>query len=135
MPVARDRFGFRRDFNPRRLEAPGVSYTYAIWDSAGAIKLGTSLHHPSERLGELQVGNANRLRLLAYSLSISERRAHRLMAPAHLRGEWFRLSPRLLSFVGRFDWVDGRLLLRLWRMLHGGGRRMCYRGIRAVWHL
>jgi hypothetical protein len=94
---------------------------------------GTSLNHPTPRLGELQVGNVNRLRLLAYSLSISERRAHRLMSSEHVRGEWFRLTPRLLAFVGRFDWIDGRLLLRLWRMVHGRGRALWFGTIRAVW--
>jgi hypothetical protein len=113
MPHVRRR-GFRRDFDPERLEAPGAVRTYAITDGT-SIKIGKSEGHPVLRLGMLQVGNPRELQLLAWTLGLSEADAHRQLRAAHQRGEWFRLCPLVLRLVGAWDWLDVKLWAALWR--------------------
>jgi hypothetical protein len=135
MPVPRDRLGFLRSFDPHRLEAPGATLTYALWNGASAVKFGKTRNHPRTRQQDLQVGSAATLHLVGYSLSISERQAHRLMASEHLRGEFFRLSMKTFQFVARnFEWADVPLLNRMWpRLAPPRGRTLVWQGIRAVW--
>jgi hypothetical protein len=136
MPVPRDRHGYRRDFDPHLLEAPDVTLTYALWNGDLAIKFGKTRNHPRTRQQDLQVGSAATLHLVGYSVSIAERRAHRLMHSEHLRGEFFKLTMKTFQFVSRnFDWVDVPLLNRMWRRLRPRPRRVLWsKGIRAVWH-
>jgi hypothetical protein len=72
-----------------RIEAAG-SYTYAISDGT-AVKIGRSAAHPICRLAALQVGNPRELRLVAWSVSVTEGEAHRRLHRWRLRGEWFRI--------------------------------------------
>jgi hypothetical protein len=118
MPHVRRR-GFRKGFDPTALEAPGAVRTYAITDGT-SIKIGKSEGHPVLRLGILQVGNPRELRLLAWTLGLSEADAHRKLRSARIRGEWYKISPLVLRLVGRFDWLDGRLLARLWGLVGNG---------------
>jgi hypothetical protein len=108
------RRGFRKGFDPLRLEAPGATRTYAITDGT-SIKIGKSACHPVLRLGMLQVGNPRELQLLAWTLGLSEAEAHRQLRAAHERGEWYAVCPLVLRLVGSWDWVDSRMWSALWR--------------------
>src|SRR5262249_4639853 len=113
MPIAR-RYGFRCDLLPRlasHLEACD-SFTYAIWDGE-TIKIGKSCSHPVQRLADLQVGNPRVLRLVAYSAVWTEQQAHRRLSAWKLRGEWHRVSPEELGFIGTWCWVDQAVMVQL----------------------
>jgi hypothetical protein len=112
-------------------------YTYAIWDSAGAIKIGKCTHNPIVRLNILQCGNVNQLQLAAWDVRTREAIVHRQLHAHRLRGEWFNAGSReVLAAIGQWDWVDTAVLWKLWRRLVGVPRRrplLCYRGVLAVW--
>jgi hypothetical protein len=118
MPMVRYK-GFRRDFDLLSLEQPGSVRVYAITDFT-SIKIGKSVGHPVLRLGILQVGNPRELRLLAWTLGLSEADAHRRLRSALVRGEWFRLTEPVLRLVGQFDWLDARLWGVLWQRIEDG---------------
>jgi hypothetical protein len=68
-------------------------YVYAIREvETGRIKLGIS-RDPEARLAQLQVGNSQRLELVAVRSAANrftdERRLHADYAHTHVRGEWF----------------------------------------------
>jgi hypothetical protein len=74
------------------------------------------------------------LLLLAWSLAIAERQAHRLLASERVRAEFFKPSKKSLALVARFDWCNVPLLNRLCtRLVRPRGRQMFWCGIRAVW--
>jgi hypothetical protein len=80
--------------------------------------LGKSLGHPSARLADLQCGNPRPLRLLGWTLSLTETQAHRRLRSWHLRGEWFHLTRPLLAFLDvHCDWLDVRLRASLRALL------------------
>ena len=71
----------------------GSTYVYAIQEAeTGRIKLGIS-SDPVARLAQLQTGNSQRLRLVAYRKANNgfndERTLHRAAGSHHVRGEWF----------------------------------------------
>ena len=99
------------DFDePRRRRKPlSGFYVYAIGDAeARFIKFGHA-RDPAPRLTVLQVATPMELRLLAAFLVETKWDAfnvegllHIASAPYHIRGEWFRSSPRTLAFV---EWM------------------------------
>lgn len=77
-------------------------YVYAIRESeTGCIKLGIS-KHPEERLKQLQVGNSQKLELVAYKKAENrfkdEKLAHSDNQDKRIRGEWFS-SEAVNSFI------------------------------------
>ncbi len=87
-----------------------ISFTYAIWDSELSLKIGKSTHHPIQRLHTLQTGNPNPLHLLAYSMLITEEKAHQILNRWHIRGEWFKVCAETLKIISQWCWVDAYIL-------------------------
>jgi hypothetical protein len=113
-------------------------YVYAIWDSAGAIKIGKCTHNPIIRLNILQCGNVNQLQLAAWDVRTCEAAMHRQLRAQRLRGEWFAAGSReVLAAIGAWDWADAAVLGKLWRRVEGVRRRrgvvLCHNGILARW--
>src|SRR5262245_37537533 len=72
---------------------------------------------PFWRLRELQVGCPNELRLLGWTLTLSESAAHRALGSRHHRkGEWWELVPDVLRLVAGFDFVDEGALREAWQV-------------------
>lgn len=67
----------------------------------GLIKIGMS-EDPDRRLGELQVGSDQPLRLVAVIPGVSESMLHRHFAPYRVHGEWFEPAEPLVKFV---EWL------------------------------
>jgi hypothetical protein len=88
------------------------AFAYAISDGT-ALKIGTSNDHPALRLAKLQTGNPRPLRLLAHTTAYRERVLHRVLHRERLRGEWFKITRRVLDIVRLWDWVDEALLAEL----------------------
>jgi hypothetical protein len=80
------------------------STTYAIWDGC-ALKIGKCAGHPQVRLRELQTGNPRRLQLLAWTVELTERDAHRKLSSERLRAEWFAVSIKTLTEVASWTWL------------------------------
>ncbi len=122
MPVARREL---TDDFPERLEA-ATSYTYAIYDGE-SIKIGKSTWHPKQRLDVLQTGNPRVLKLVAYSVALTESVVHRHLSRWRVRGEWFEPSVEVLRYISTWCWVDGpaladlTALAELWVVLQGAG--------------
>ena len=74
---------------------------YAIQSGdAGPIKFGVA-DNPESRLGELQTGNPQPLRLLA-ACAVHRRNealVHRHLIVDHIRGEWFAPTERVMALV------------------------------------
>lgn len=53
------------------------------------------------RFRDIQIGSSRELRLLGYTPGTmdDEQRLHRMFNHIHVRGEWFKATPRLLEFV------------------------------------
>jgi hypothetical protein len=118
----RNRHGYRVGSDPSR----AVGFVYALWDGS-AIKVGSSKEHPRSRLSTLQTGNPRYLRLVAYRLvedgkspSEVERQTHRRLWHSHLRGEWFRVTPRVMAELNEWDWIDSYFIDMLRRGCHPG---------------
>ena len=64
--------------------------------TTGTIKIGIS-KNPTERLKQLQTGNANKLQLIkVYDVEEDhhwEKRLHKMFWQNRLKGEWFKLIP------------------------------------------
>lgn len=73
---------------------------YFITDDAGHVKIGATAN-PEERLGQLQIGNAHRLRLIATEPGgeLREAELHRAFARYHVHGEWFMLGGELARYL------------------------------------
>jgi hypothetical protein len=81
--------------------------TYAISDGE-FIKIGKVVQtHPVQRLRTLQTGNPRTLTLLAYTSTIREKVAHRVLHRYRVRGEWFRDCGEVREFLKDWDWVRG----------------------------
>jgi hypothetical protein len=78
---------------------------YAVWDGE-YLKIGKSRAHPQVRLRDLQVANARPLTLLAWTVTCTERQAHRKLAPCRIRGEWFRIDERVHQELARWTWLN-----------------------------
>lgn len=70
-------------------------------DERGAIKIGFTAGSPQARLENFQTGNSSPLSLLGSLPGTKQDEVfmHRLFRPWKIRGEWYRLSDRLLTFV------------------------------------
>jgi hypothetical protein len=80
------------------------SWLYAIQAGRnGPIKIGQTMGIVRGRLQELQVGHHQKLRLLATSVLIAERDAHAKWAGQRIRGEWFRCSPELVTWIRSWE--------------------------------
>ncbi len=105
MPVIRE-LGFAarvwQDPDCLNSTAPCV---YCLWDGR-YVKIGKTDGHPKLRMRELQTGNPGKLRLVAFTRTLSEKRAHTLLHRDRVRGEWFEPSRDLLKFVWAWDWLD-----------------------------
>jgi hypothetical protein len=82
-----------------------VEYVYFIRSTAtGAIKIGKSVD-PMKRLNALQVATAEPVELLGCMPDVLggklERDVQGRFKKLHVRGEWFRAEPALLSFIAR----------------------------------
>jgi Meiotically up-regulated gene 113 len=121
MPVIRDHLGF--DESARQALAEGLEdgllYTYALTDGR-AIKIGKSESHPWVRLKDLQTGNPEELRLVAYTLAVTEAEAHKRLARHRLRGEWFRLVPAVLQEIATWDWLDQQVFAAVRKLAFDG---------------
>lgn len=74
-------------------------FVYVICDESERIKLGKA-QNVEQRLMELQVGNAEQLKIL-YRLEVkdmtrAETSLHRLFSAHHIRGEWFHHRDKAL---------------------------------------
>jgi hypothetical protein len=87
----------------RPAEAPPrdrAGVVYFIQDTSNlAVKVGFCLRDPARRMADLQVGNANLLRLIGHApgLESQEKILHDAFSRFHLQGEWF--SPAILGDV------------------------------------
>lgn len=77
-----------------------VGYVYFIADEDGYIKIGHA-RNVSSRLRSLQTASRQALRVVASTPgSISdEKTLHAKFADAHVRGEWFRATAALMSYI------------------------------------
>lgn len=91
---------------PEALEA--ATFVYAIWDGC-AVKIGKSKGHPQRRLDALQTGNPRTLRLLAYTVELTESDVHRKLRRHRIRGEWFRPSIEVCREVNTWTWITPAL--------------------------
>lgn len=93
---------------PSEPPATGVWIYFAQAEGGGPIKIG-SAHRPYLRLGQLQVGNPNRLRLVGI-MRAEDRFAEEALQcrfEAHrIRGEWFEPVPQLVELIAGLsrDW-------------------------------
>lgn len=101
-------------------EALNSVLTYAIWDGSLAIKIGKTDRHPVCRLENLQTGNVQALRLLAYTHEPDEKTAHKRLRKWRLRGEWFSPSAEVLEEISHWDWVDTGLYHELLNRVETG---------------
>ncbi len=118
----RNRHGYRTGSDP----SAAVGFVHAVWDGQ-AIKIGSSKEHPTVRCRHLQTGNPRYLRLVAYRLveggcvpSEVERLVQRGLWHSHLRGEWFRVTLRVMAELTEWDWIDGYYVDILWRRCRAG---------------
>jgi hypothetical protein len=87
------------------------------------LKIGFTNRSVYDRLAALQTGSPTRLVLLGYIPGTfeSEQNTHARFAAERIRGEWFRISPRLfahLNFVAYFndgEGCDNHTILRFGR--------------------
>jgi hypothetical protein len=109
MPLVREH-GFSAAAIARMVDGRDTGeIVYAISDGT-AVKIGKVIgQHPRERLAELQTGNPRPLVLVAYTHG-REAVWHRVLSRDRVRGEWFRLSERVLEARLEWDWVDSDTL-------------------------
>jgi radical SAM superfamily enzyme len=69
--------------------------------SGAVVKIGFCARDPIRRLEKLQIGNPIKLHLIALMVGgpIEEQQWHSRFAKVRERGEWFRLTPGLLSAI------------------------------------
>lgn len=75
----------------QQTQKKGSDYLYFIQsDKTGRIKIGRA-KDPHKRIRELQTGNAEQLKLIAYfeGWAWRERKLHALLKDFRLQGEWF----------------------------------------------
>lgn len=94
-----------RDAPDRCSEPPPspVWRVYFVRAETGQIKIGRSID-PLGRLGELQTGSPNALKLIAHveeAGDITERTLHRRFEESRVSGEWFLPSDELLELIGK----------------------------------
>jgi hypothetical protein len=87
-------------------------YVYAAYDGE-FLKVGKSRNHPHQRVADLATGNPRVLRLLAWTVTLTERQAHRRLYRWRVRGEWFRAAPAVLEEIAAWTWLDEGLLAEL----------------------
>jgi hypothetical protein len=104
VPVPR-RFGFVCIPDLAERIESATEKVYAIADGE-CVKVGKTRYHPQQRLEELQTGNPRVLRLLAWTVTLTERQAHRKLRRWHVRGEWFAASPELLRELSSWTWTN-----------------------------
>lgn len=89
-----------------KLESDTSIYTYAVAEVVTqTIKIGKTIGHPLLRMRDLQVGCPLVLSLLAWTIHISEKEAHRYLKSYKLRGEWFVVSNYVLDYINTWEWV------------------------------
>ena len=78
-----------------KLKAENVVYVYVVENEVtGSVKVGVS-SSPSKRLSSLQTGTEHKLNLVHVSDAtavVSEKKVHRMLNEACIRGEWFNVS-------------------------------------------
>lgn len=78
------------------------------WRGDGNVKIGyaKSLDRVDERARLLQTGNSSELEMLLAipGSRLDEKDYHRLFAADHVRGEWFRMSPRIRRYIEMAAW-------------------------------
>lgn len=67
------------------------------------VKIGVTTLRMDRRLTNLQVGNPRELEivLVLKGMYDLEHKLHRYFSDEHVRGEWFRCSPRLQAFIDK----------------------------------
>jgi len=89
---------------PRSPEGkPRNGCTYFILDAASnAVKIGhcKNVRSIALRMRDMQIGNPNELKCLGFTCSTTmEGWLHTFLEQDNLRGEWFRLTPRLQKII------------------------------------
>tara|TARA_R110000868_G_C10811469_1_gene757886 strand:+ start:237 stop:1196 length:960 start_codon:yes stop_codon:yes gene_type:complete len=81
----------------------GLVYFVSGPGKTDAIKIGWASKSVADRVAGLQVGSPVELRALAAvgAFAAFERWCHREFADDRMYGEWFKRTPRLMSFIGR----------------------------------
>lgn len=95
------------------------SYVYAILDEQSeSVKIGKA-NNIVTRMSELQVGNPNQLKLIAYTSCVNaqhahivERRIHKKFADLRGMGEWFKYSDDILLEFGEQENISTRKKIR-----------------------
>jgi Meiotically up-regulated gene 113 len=78
-----------------------ICFVYFIQSGQGGpIKIGKAVN-PTQRIGNIQVGNPHEVKLLHClpDTGATEGRIHGIFEESHLRGEWFRPTCDLLEFI------------------------------------
>lgn len=91
------------EFDPNEHRNPASSrQVYFVSDGGYAIKIGVG-KNPEARVAEMQVGNAKRLKIAGLIRGSFELEAaiHRRFEASHVRGEWFKDTPELRSFIAK----------------------------------
>ena len=105
-------------------QKPG--YVYVIIDESQRIKLGYS-NDADIRLHELQIGNAEQLRvyqrLHVQDMVQAEKSLHILFAPWHIRGEWFYLHEEARPLFNKIFLKQSTLNARELALLESLGLR------------
>lgn len=73
---------------------------FLLDEEENALKVG-SAHNVQQRLCELQVGNSRKLTYIGWIPGDldKERSIQAAMGEQHIKGEWYRMTPEILSFV------------------------------------
>jgi hypothetical protein len=84
---------------PNKKEKAQKPYVYFILDdSSQNVKIGKS-DSPEERLKNLQTANASNLILLKTTKNFTEKYVHDKFSHIRIRGEWFRYTDELKTFI------------------------------------
>lgn len=97
---------------------------YFVGDNAdGPVKIGTTQMPIDKRLHALQMGNPQKLSVLAVCAGgrALERETHNLFKDLHIRGEWYARSPKLIAYA--------EVLAA--KQPHSGEGRKRYKGVRT----
>jgi hypothetical protein len=106
---------------------------YFIQDTVTmAIKIGFCLRNPEKRLGALQTGNSNRLRLVGHitGSSLHEKLLHKRFSQFHIKGEWFSNGilgdiEWIMKCASLEEWMKARDLASLGQNAHVGEAEPC----------
>jgi len=89
----------KHDMTPGRT---GAAIVYFLQGSNGFIKIGRAIN-VNKRIQSLSSGSPVELKLLAITKVHKEFEIHRMFKESRSRGEWFKPSPELITFIEKLQ--------------------------------